>query len=208
MYGGYGGYSGMHGGLSSPYGSSMYSPYGGMGGGMGGYGSYGYNRYGMQGDVPGSAFARVAEENSRPAFQSIESIVQAVNSVSMMLDSSFQAVYSSFRAVIGVADNFSRLRSQLVQIFSALALIRTLRYFIKRFLEMLRLRPSGQAEREWSEALAQAAGAVPAGGEGAPKKSAWPILMFFGIVMGGPWLIWKLISSFSSAQGNKRNFSG
>ncbi|XP_076440704.1 peroxisomal membrane protein PEX13-like [Babylonia areolata] len=194
MYGGYGGYS--YGGLNSMYGAgSMYGPYGGMGG----YGSYGYNRFGMQGDAPGSSFARIAEENSRPAFQSIESIVHAVNSVSMMLDSSFQAVYSSFRAVIGVADNFSRLRTQLMQVFSALAVIRTLRYFVRRFLELLRLRPSGQAEQEWREAMAQALGAVPEGEGGGPKKSAWPIFMFFGIILGGPWLIWKLISSFSNS---------
>ena len=173
----------------------MYSPYGGMG--YGSYGGMGYNRFG---NAPGSTFARVAEENSRPAFQSIESIVHAVSSVAMMLDSSFQAVYSSFRAVIGVADNFSRLRTQLVQIFSALALIRTLRYMVRRLLEFLRLRPAGQAEREWREALAQAAGSVP-GPDGEPKKSAWPIFMFFGIILGGPWLIWKLISSFSKTQG-------
>lgn len=202
MYGGYGGYSSVYGGgFGSPYSpGSVYSPYGGMGS----YGSYGYNRFGMQGDIGGSTFARVAEENSRPAFQSIESIVHAVSSVSMMLDSSFQAVYSSFRAVIGVADNFSRLRSQMVQVFSALALIRTLRYLIRRLLELLRLRPAGQAEQEWREAMAQAAGAVPVGGDGKPKKSSWPIIMFFGIILGGPWLIWKLISSFSTSQGNKK----
>ncbi|KAL8561737.1 hypothetical protein ACOMHN_026020 [Nucella lapillus] len=209
-YGGYGTYGSGYGGPGSMYGAgSMYSPYSGMGrmGGMGAYGSYGYNRFGMQGDVPGSSFVRMAEENSRPAFQSIESIVHAVNSVSMMLDSSFQAVYSSFRAVIGVADNFSRLRSQMVQIFSALAMIRTLKYLIRRFLELLRLRPSGQAEREWREAFAQAAGAVPAGEDGSPKKSAWPIFMFFGIILGGPWLIWKLISSLSSSQEGEEAWS-
>lgn len=194
-YGGYSSYGGMS-SFGSPLGySGMYSPYGS---GYGSYGGYGYNRLGMQGDPMGSSFARVAEENSRPAFQSIESIVQAVTSVSMMLDSSFQAVYSSFRAVIGVADNFSRLRSQLVQVFSALAFIRTLRYLVRRFLELIRLRPSGEAEREWREAVAHAAGAVSTGADGEPKKSSWPIFMFFGIILGGPWLIWKLISSFSN----------
>jgi peroxin-13 len=179
----------------------MYSPYGGGYGGYGSYGSYGSYGFNRIGEVPGSSFARVAEENSRPAFQSIESIVHAVSSVAMMLDSSFQAVYSSFRAVIGVADNFSRLKTQLVKIVSALALIRTLRYLVRRFLEILRLRPAGTADREWQEALFEAAGSAAAGGDGEPKKSAWPILMFFGIILGGPWLIWKLISSFSDSQG-------
>jgi len=148
-----------------------------------------------------SAFARHAEESSRPAFESIESIVSAVNSVGMMLDSTFGAVYNSFRAVIGVADNFSRLKTQLVQVFSALAFIRTLRYLFRRLLELLRLRPQGEADRRWMEAFREAAQSAPGGpdGPGGPKKSSWPILMFFGIIMGGPYLIWRLISAFNSS---------
>ncbi|KAK3781039.1 hypothetical protein RRG08_046343 [Elysia crispata] len=187
MYGGNGGF----GGYSGPFGyggmySSPYSTYGG-------YGGY-YNRIG--GDI-NSSFARYAEESSRPAFESINSIVQVVNSVGMMLDSTFQAVYNSFRAVIGVADNFSRLKSQLVQIFSALAFIRTLKYFFRKVLEILRLRPRGNADLLWSEAVREAAANVAASPEGGPAKSSWPILLFFGIIMGGPYLIWKLLSAFS-----------
>lgn len=185
-------------GSMSSYGG-IYSPYSSYGG----YGNFGYNRfgYGMQTENMTSTFARVAEENSRPAFQSIESIVQAVTSVSMMLDSSFQAVYNSFRAVIGVADNFSRLRSQLMHVFSALAIIRTLRYLFRRLLELLRLRPAGEAEQEWKAAVTEVAGALSKDGDGEPRNSSWPILMFFAIVLGGPYLIWKLIASFSNSPG-------
>ncbi|XP_012938488.1 peroxisomal membrane protein PEX13 [Aplysia californica] len=197
-YSGFGGY-GSYGGYSSPmgfggYGGMYNSPYSS-------YGSYGYNR---MGNDMNSSFARHAEESSRPAFESIESIVSAVNSVGMMLDSTFQAVYNSFRAVIGVADNFSRLKTQLVQVFSALAFIRTLRYLFRRLLELLRLRPKGEADRQWMEAFKDAAvAAAAAGPDGAPKKSSWPILMFFGIIMGGPYLIWKVISAFSSTPDEK-----
>jgi len=177
-YGGYGSYGGMY---NSPYSS---------------YGGYGYNN--RMGDVQ-SEFARHAEQSSRPAFESIESIVSAVNSVGMMLDSTFQAVYNSFRAVIGVADNFTRLKSQLIQVFSALAFIRTLKYMCRRLLEILRLKPQGEANRLWLEAFSEASSSFPAAGPGGgPKKSSWPILMFFGIIMGGPYLIWKIISSFAS----------
>lgn len=189
MYGGYGGI----GGYSSPlgYGGMYNSPYSSYGG----YGGY-YNNLG--GNL-NSSFARYAEESSRPAFESINSIVQVVNSVGMMLDSTFQAVYNSFRAVIGVADNFSRLKTQLIQIFSALAFIRTLKYFLRRVLEILRLRPSGNAERLWSEAVNEAAASLASSSDGGPAKSSWPILLFFGIIMGGPYLIWKLLSAFSGS---------
>lgn len=198
---GYSSYSpGGYGGYSSPYSSGMYSsPYSGMYGygsgmygGYSGYGGYGYNRYGQQNYNEYNSFSRMAEESSRPAFQSIESIVGAFTSVSMMLDSTFQAVYNSFRAVIGVADNFSRMRIQFAQIFSAFALFRTLRYLYRKLLVFLRLRPQGFAEEAWVEAgdtVAQnAAASSPGGG-----KSSWPVLMFFAIIMGGPWLIWKFL---------------
>ena len=201
---GYSSYSPSYGGYSSPYSSfgGMYSsPYSSMygGGGYGNYGGYGYNRFGYgQGDSY-SSFARQAEESSRPAFQSIESIVGAFSSVSMMLDSTFQAVYNSFRAVIGVADNFSRMKMQFAQIFSAFALFRTLRYVYRKFLELVRLRPRGFAEDAWTEAgdavqVSQASG--PGGG-----KSSWPVLMFFAIIMGGPWLIWKFLSKAFGQMG-------
>ncbi|WAR24245.1 PEX13-like protein [Mya arenaria] len=203
--GGYGGgtYGGYGGGLySSPYSSSTYGYGSGMYGSSmygGGYGGYGMNRYGQQNEF--NSFSRMAEESSRPAFQSIESIVGAFSSVSMMLDSTFQAVYNSFRAVVGVADNFSRMKMQFGQIFSAFAIFRTIRYLYRKLLVLLRLRPQGYAEEAWVEAgdtIAQAsAGKGPGNG-----KSSWPVLMFFAIIMGGPWLIWKFLqSTFSGATG-------
>ncbi|KAK3089254.1 hypothetical protein FSP39_002114 [Pinctada imbricata] len=197
---GYGGYS--------PY-SSPYSSYG-MGGygGMGSYGSYSpyssmYGGYGSMGgygnDYMGSSIARQAEESSRPAFQSIESIVHAFTSVSMMLDSTFQAVYNSFRAVIGVADNFTRLKTQFAQVFSAFAVIRFLRYLYRRLLVLLRLRHPGSEEEVWKEAT-DVLGQI-AGDTDGPKKSTWPIMMFFAVILGGPWLIWKMISSLTDVPG-------
>lgn len=129
-YGGYGG------GVGSMYGNSMYgSPYssygsnyggygsglnsfgsgfgsyGGFGSGVGGYGSYGggYNRFGNSNGHPmdpENRFIQIAEESSRPAFQSIESLVGAIGNIASMLDSTFFAITSSFRAILGVAANF------------------------------------------------------------------------------------------------------
>lgn len=48
------------------------------------------------------------------AFQSIEAVVTAVTSVANMLNSTQNAIYSSFRAVIGVVEQFSRLKSQVI----------------------------------------------------------------------------------------------
>ncbi|XP_078675547.1 peroxisomal membrane protein PEX13-like [Branchiostoma floridae x Branchiostoma belcheri] len=192
MYGG--GYGGYGGGM---YGGGMYG--GGMyGGGMYGnsmYGGYGMNRYGTtnNGQSP-SRFVQAAEESSRQAFQSIESIVSAFGSVSMMLESTFYAVYNSFRAVLGVADHFSRMKTHFAQIFSAFAVVRTLRYLYNKLLVLLGRKVSAEAEAAWSSATTEAqASPLEEDGKGRPKS--WPIMLFLAVAVGGPWLIWRLLSS-------------
>ncbi|XP_060072650.1 peroxisomal membrane protein PEX13-like [Ylistrum balloti] len=217
MYGsrmsGLSGFGGGYGGMG--YGSSYMSPYSSFGGGMygspyssvGGYGM-GYNRYGMNGpEDQYNGFARQAEESSRQAFQSVESIVNAFTSVSMMLDSTFQAVYNSFRAVLGVADNFSRLKMQLGHVFSALAVIRVIRYLYRRLLVLLRLRPAGYAEEAWTQA-SDTVEQLAAEAAKDPKKSSWPILVFFGIILGAPWLIWKFITRIADPSEGKKWATG
>ena len=59
----------------------------------------------------------------RPAFEVIDSLVNAVGAVSMLLDSTHSTVFSLFRSVIGVIDEFSRLRSHFSSLFTAFALM-------------------------------------------------------------------------------------
>ncbi|KAJ8365860.1 hypothetical protein SKAU_G00146910 [Synaphobranchus kaupii] len=186
--------------ISSPYshyGSSLYggySPYNyGMGGGLG------YNHFRPE-DTPPSRFVQQAEEGSRGAFQSIESIVHAFSSVSMMMDATFSAVYNSFRAVLDVANHFSRLRVHFTKVFSAFALVRTLRYLYRRLQRMLGLRRVSEAEDLWADSAGTAVVAAGAGGPGASDPAgnsvkSWPIFLFFAVILGGPYLIWKLLSS-------------
>ena len=220
---GYGGYGSSYGGFGSGYsgyGSSMYGGYGGLGGGMygggmyggyGSYGGYGMNRIGpTEGGYNSNSFVQQAEESSRQAFQSIESIVQAFGSVAMMLESTFYAVYNSFRAVIGVADHFTRMRMHFAQIFSAFAVIRTLRWLYRKLLVLLRLRQAGLPEDVWNQAAEASLGALTEGdlkGAGGGGRSSWPILMFFAITVGGPWLIWRLLKSIGGNKGESHGIN-
>lgn len=157
MYGsGYGGgMSGGFGGIGgygmSPYGggyggaggySSGYGSFGG-GGGYGGGGLYDGGAYGRPGFGSGGGgyannmdaearFIQMAEESSRPAFQSIESLVGAIGNIAAMLDSTFFAITSSFRAILGVAANFGRLRGVFAQFWSTFALFRGLSWLYKK----------------------------------------------------------------------------
>ena len=105
--GGYGGYQGgpfmsRYGGMTSGmnYPGVYGSPYGGYGT-YGGYNPYSSMMGGFNAAGGESEIARLADESTRSAFQSVEHVVQAFSSVSMMLESTYFALYNSFRAVIG-----------------------------------------------------------------------------------------------------------
>lgn len=131
---------GMYG--NGPYSNSMYANsynrYGGMMSPyyrMGNYPSMytnGFNN-GMRDPMdPESRFIQIAEESSRPAFQSIESLVMAIGNIASMLDSTFFALTSSFRAILGVAANFGQLRGVFAQFWSTFALIRGISWLYKK----------------------------------------------------------------------------
>ncbi|XP_024152775.1 peroxisome biogenesis factor 13 [Oryzias melastigma] len=200
----------------SPYGSSIYggySPYsygGGYGGGFGGgYGLGGYSRLPHTEEIAPSRFVQQAEESSRGAFQSIESIVQAFASVSMMLDATFSAVYNSFRAVLDVANHLTRLRAHLTRVLSAFALVRTLRYLYQRLQRLLGRR--SDVEDLWADSTGDAVAAGSSRGYGAgmddQSVKSWPIFLFFAVVLGGPYLIWKLLSSSPGSDENSTNWA-
>ncbi|KAM4591103.1 peroxisome biogenesis factor 13 [Odontesthes bonariensis] len=197
----------------SPYGSSMYggySPYS-YGGGGPGYGMGGYGRLPHTEDVAPSRFVQQAEESSRGAFQSIESIVQAFASVSMMLDATFSAVYNSFRAVLDVANHLTRLRTHLTRVLSAFALVRTLRYFYRRLQRLLGRASDADVEDLWADSTSDALATSSSRGYGAGMEDqsvkSWPIFLFFAVVLGGPYLIWKLLSSSPDSEENATNWA-
>uniref|UniRef100_H2ZCY3 Peroxin-13 n=1 Tax=Ciona savignyi TaxID=51511 RepID=H2ZCY3_CIOSA len=189
------------GGLGS-YGSGCYGGYGGYGGGMGGMyggglygngGMYGSNYRNYGGPNGTGGFTQQAEESTRQAFQSVESIVRAFTSVSAMLESTFGAVYSSFRAVLDVADHFSRVRATFSEILSSIAIFRFFRYVYRRLLALF---GSRECEDAWINAAA-ADGSLVRPSSSSQKKS-WPIMLFAAVVMGGPFLIWRLMKGSST----------
>ncbi|KAH0622880.1 hypothetical protein JD844_025705 [Phrynosoma platyrhinos] len=187
---------------SSMYGNSFYgsySPY------SYGYGGLGYNRFRMD-DIPPSRFVQQAEESSRGAFQSIESIVHAFASVSMMMDATFSAVYNSFRAVLDVANHFSRLKIHFTKVFSAFALVRTIRYLYRRLQRLMGLRKSSENDDLWAESEGTVA-CVGAEERATNSAKSWPIFLFFAVVLGGPYLIWKLLSSYSDDETVSSNWA-
>lgn len=214
------------------YGGGMYG--GGMYGGGGGYGSYGGygnygNGYGQMRDPmdPETRFIQMAEESSRPAFQSIESLVMAIGNIASMLDSTFFALTSSFRAILGVAANVGQLRGVFAQFWSTFALIRGVTWLYRKYARfkfnqfyfsnqtniiktlsfhcrLLYLMGLSKADPStvWFNEIFSAAAAgtqLPAvEGERPKKVSAWPILTFLSLIFATPYLIMKLIGQVST----------
>ncbi|KAL3219623.1 hypothetical protein MRX96_030372 [Rhipicephalus microplus] len=145
-YSRYGYGAGTYGTGAYGYGSGLYGT-GGLYGTSGLYGMGGM--YGAGGSYGAGPLQQLADESTRGAFHSVEAVVQAFASVSMLLESTYQALYSSFRAVVGVADQFGRLKLHLAQTLSALALVRSLRWLFLRAWYMLRGR-NGMTEAAWS----------------------------------------------------------
>ncbi|XP_044263771.1 probable peroxisomal membrane protein PEX13 [Tribolium madens] len=184
------GYSslGYGGGYGMPYRSSMYNSYGSYGGynmyGMGGYPSFGVN------DDAERRFIQYAEESSRHTFASVESIVRAVNSISMMLDNTFFAMTSSFRAVLSVADNFGRLRSMFGHIWYSVNIFRLFNWLYRKFMWLIgRKVPNSAASLAWK----QAGGAPPTG---PAPGSSWPTLAFLGVLVSAPYIISKFLPKY------------
>ena len=180
----------------SRYPSYGYQPYSGGYSQYGGYGSTSYGSTGYGGQQPPPAFVRQAEERSRTAFQSVESVVGAVASVSMMLESTYFAVHSCFRALLGVAHHFDTLRNHVTSVLTSIALLRKLRLFLLWLLAKLRLRRASAAGETWEE-LVSAQTQQQAQGQG--SAVLWPVLTFFSVVFGVPWLLWKLMSHMAQS---------
>ncbi|KAF5274410.1 hypothetical protein FQA39_LY07290 [Lamprigera yunnana] len=182
-YGYGGGYSPM--GYQSP----MYGSYGyGSSYGYGNHGMYGvdgYSSYGPRDDAE-RRFIQFAEESSRNTFASVESVVRAVSSISMMLDNTLFAMTSSFRAILSVAENFGRLRNLFGHIWYSLNIFRLYRWLYKKLSSLMGYKVvENVASKAWKEAYITETTNTPA--------YNWPIVAFFGVIISAPYLISKFL---------------
>uniref|UniRef100_A0AC35U5Q0 Peroxin-13 n=1 Tax=Rhabditophanes sp. KR3021 TaxID=114890 RepID=A0AC35U5Q0_9BILA len=200
------------GGMNAPYnmgysGNNMYG--GNMNSGMYGGGNYMYNGAGTNQE---NSFVRLAEESTRGAFQSIESIVNAAASVANMLSSTHNAVFSSFRAVIGVVEQLSRLKMQMTGILESAFVFGLIRKFWKWLMVKLRLMPESALVNEevWNAQQKQMKPSdwiVKELGGQTENGVSWPTLLFWVVAIGGPWLIYKCVKQMVSSIEESRQWA-
>jgi peroxin-13 len=162
------------------------------------YNNYRLSPYGAPSNIPVSNFAQLAMDESRSAFSSIESVIHAFRSISLMLESTFTSVYSSFRAVTDVLDQFTRLRTELTALYPFVLLWRFLKYLYHRLLRILHLRQAthGNTEETWSaiyHSLQQTT--ANTNGQTTSSSSGLLVALFFIVSFGTPMLMLKFLNS-------------
>uniref|UniRef100_T1I3E4 Peroxisomal membrane protein PEX13 n=1 Tax=Rhodnius prolixus TaxID=13249 RepID=T1I3E4_RHOPR len=182
-----------------PHSKSNHMSYGGPM--YGGYGMYGYGMpygggFGLRGGDYDSRFLQVAEEATNNTFQSIESFVRAFSSITLMLESTYQALHMSFRSVLSVADNMSKLRSVALNIFSSLSILKFLYWMYRRILYMLGLvNQVPLRESVWKAAESQVLGTTASNvGPEISQPSTWPLLGLFGLMLGAPYILYRVLA--------------
>eukprot|EP01147_Barroeca_monosierra_P010365 gene10365-2499_t len=182
--------------MSSQVGRSYHGGYSDGYNGFGGYGGYQPHHYPydytsrhMRLGYPGSRNTHTGtlfqdlQENGRSAFEMIERLVFAVSSVSAMLESSYDALYSSFMAVASVADHIDQLKEQTISIIKSLVRLRPLRRILAKFIRLLRCTPpSFLIESEVATSTESEKGKLP-----------WPLIVFFALVVGSPFVIYSMM---------------
>lgn len=156
--------------------------------------------------------SRLAEERTRPTFSSIETILDAFSSINMILDSTYSAIHGSFRTITGVADHLIFVRNHLAEIALFPRVVQIVVQFCRWLLKMFgldqtalmnRLNQRNQ-EHIWNEALASGVSTneelkqlllKQQSGESGSSSPLWPIFVFFSLVLGTPYIIWRLLGA-------------
>ncbi|XP_053103030.1 peroxisome biogenesis factor 13 isoform X2 [Hemicordylus capensis] len=76
----------------------------------------------------------------------------------------------------------------------------------RRLQRLLGLRKSSENEDLWAESEGTVARVGPEDRAASSAKS-WPIFLFFAVVMGGPYLIWKLLSTYTEDETASSNWA-
>lgn len=165
--------------------------------------SYPYQNYGYNGYPPGctNPMLTAASPDSvfhgfqiagQSAFDSVQSVVQTLSSCSMMLQSTLFAIQNSVSAVTNVAQHFTNLRGSFIE--SCTNLIRMVKYYLRKLSYILMLRSVGKEGASMPN-IAQF-----------EEHKERHLFVFLAVVVGTPYLLWKLLRSILSSNIEANNW--
>lgn len=188
---------------------------GGMGS-MGGYNSYGggyggfRNGFGSNPLDPETRFIQMAEESSRSAFQSIEQVVSTIGNIATMFDSTYFALTSTFRAILGLAANFSQMRGFLAKFFSTFTIFKSIIWLYKKLLYMCGLTKENPSTAiNLNEAFKDAEKVNTTDffdSTSQNTSSGLPMVLFVAFIFAAPYLIMKLFGSLMNTAADHSEY--
>uniref|UniRef100_A0A915Q2Y1 Peroxin 13 N-terminal domain-containing protein n=1 Tax=Setaria digitata TaxID=48799 RepID=A0A915Q2Y1_9BILA len=92
--------------------------------------------------------AQIFSGSTRGAFDSIEAVLMAVNSMADMLNAIHHGIFSSLQAVFNALDEFAKLKTRIHCLVASAALLKWLRYIWRLMLKCLRLQHNGDNRLE------------------------------------------------------------
>lgn len=121
--------------------------------------------------------------HARGPFETVESVVHTVSSVSLLLDSTYNALLASVRSVLAVGEQLSRMRSQFGHLYTALAFSRLVTW-CQDHLGWLLGRRLATPDLIWNNVKTPIA-------EDPKRPSQWPLLLYMAFLIGAPLLTWR-----------------
>ncbi|UJR15065.1 hypothetical protein I4U23_002035 [Adineta vaga] len=167
--------------------------------------TYYNNHYLSSSNPPMSNFTQLAIDESRSAFNSIESIIQTFHSISHMFESTFTNIYTSFRAMIDLFDHFTRLRSELTTLYPVILLYRFMKFLYHRLLKVFHLRKSDQFEDSWMTIYHSLQQTTESTKTTNGQSSSLLVALFFLVSFGTPMLMLKVLNSIIKKQQINNN---
>lgn len=167
----------------------------------------GYNNYyggspfssgmGTFGSSYGAASSSFIPSAARGPFETVESVVHAVSSISMLLESTYGALISSVRSVFAVGEQLARMKNQMGHLYAALAFTRLISWFKEHFGWILGRQPT--PDLIWTNAVIDKEKQTKA------PYSQWPLIMYMAFLIGAPYLTWRFVKSTGGALDGSDN---
>ena len=151
-----------------------------------------FNSYSPTSSFNSNSANHFIPSGARGPFETVESVVHAVSSISMLLDSTYSALLSSVRSVYAVGEQLSRMKSQMGHLYTALAFTRLLRWLKDNFGWAIGRNPT--PDLIWTNVVQQEVASSK------KRPSQWPLLVYMAFLIGAPYITWRFVQSVTLSQ--------
>ena len=131
--------------------------------------------------------------NARGPFETVESFVHAISSISLLLDNTYSALLASVRSVFAVGEQLRRMRSHMGHLYSAVAFSRLISWLQDHFGWVLGRQPT--PDLIWNNVKRP-----PPVDDSKKPPHIWPLIAYMAFLIGAPYLTYRFTQPIESEQ--------